>query len=128
MKWAAARGNNNTWCQDSPELDDLAAGRLRRRSSALRATAAELRQRLPDLFSPETPISETRPRRGSEPDQLWRQWHGVELNKPDWASWSHCIATSLQRGDRGAVLWVGFNSYFKAMHFDLPPRPLLGTA
>ena len=115
-------GNNNTWCQDSPlswmiwRQDDCDGDLLLFVQRLLK-----LRQRLPDLFSPETPISETRPRRGSEPDQLWRQWHGVELNKPDWASWSHCIATSLQRGDRGAVLWVGFNSYFKAMHFDLPP-------
>ena len=27
---------------------------------------------------------------------------------------------SLHRGKRGAVLWAGFNAYFKAMHFDLP--------
>ena len=27
---------------------------------------------------------------------------------------------SLQQGHQGAVLWMGFNAYFKSMHFDLP--------
>jgi glycogen operon protein len=26
----------------------------------------------------------------------------------------------VHRGNRGAVLWAGFNAYFKSMHFDLP--------
>ena len=27
---------------------------------------------------------------------------------------------SLQQGNQGAVWWLGFNPYFKSMHFDLP--------
>ena len=27
---------------------------------------------------------------------------------------------SLQQGNQGAVLWMGFNAYFKTMHFELP--------
>ena len=114
-------GNNNTWCQDSalswmiwrPDQCDQALFQFLRR-------LLKTRRRLSDLFNPEAPFSEVPQRRGDPPDRIWRQWHGVELNKPDWASWSHCLATSLQRGNRGAVVWMGFNSYFKAMHFDLP--------
>ena len=79
-----------------------------------------VRRRLSDLLSPDTAINETPPRQGDHPDRLWRQWHGVERGKPDWASWSHCLAMSLHRGHQGAVLWMGFNSYFKAMNFELP--------
>jgi isoamylase len=114
-------GNNNSWCQDSPlswmiwgddHCDRHLQGYVRR--------LLRLRQQLADLINPQQPIGEVPQRRSSDPDLLWRQWHGVELGKPDWASWSHCLAVSLQRGSRGAVLWAGFNSYFKAMHFDLP--------
>ena len=114
-------GNNNTWCQDSalswmiwrPDQCDQDLFQFIQRLLTIRG-------RLPDLFNPDVPFSEAPPRRGDPPDRIWRQWHGVELDKPDWASWSHCLATSLQRGNRGAVMWMGFNSYFKAMHFDLP--------
>ncbi|WP_115019442.1 glycogen-debranching protein [Synechococcus sp. UW140] len=115
-------GNNNTWCQDSPlswmtwrqdQCDQDLFCFLQRLLHA--------RRELTDLLNSGTAISEIAPKCGDDPDRLWRQWHGVELQKPDWASWSHCLATSLHQGERGAVLWVGFNSYFKAMHFDLPP-------
>ena len=52
-----------------------------------------------------------------------REWHGVELRKPDWASWSHTLAWSLHDPHHGPLLWCGMNAYGKAMHFDLPPCP-----
>ena len=114
-------GNNNTWCQDSPLSwmiwrDDQCDRQLFHFVQKL----LHVRRRLSDLLSPDTAINETPPRQGDHPDRLWRQWHGVERGKPDWASWSHCLAMSLHWGHQGAVLWMGFNSYFKAMNFELP--------
>ena len=45
---------------------------------------------------------------------LWRQWHGVSLAKPDWAAWSRTTATSLHSGSRGALLWMGSTPTRKA--------------
>ena len=114
-------GNNNTWCQDTPlswmiwseEHCDTELLTFVQRLLRLRSELAE-------LLNPVVSHCEQQQQRRSDPDGLWRQWHGVELGKPDWASWSHCLAMSLHRGKRGAVLWAGFNAYFKAMHFDLP--------
>ncbi len=115
-------GNNNTWCQNNPlgwmhwrpDAGDLA---LRRFLCRL----IRLRQRLAFLFNPEIPFAESPPRRLGEGQALWREWHGVELNKPDWASWSHSLAWSVQDSREGPLLWCGWNAYYKAMHFDLPP-------
>jgi glycogen operon protein len=114
-------GNNNSWCQNNllgwmhwqPDEGDLA---LRRFVSRL----IQLRQRLAHLLNPEVPIGEA-PRRPGDAQGLWREWHGVELHKPDWASWSHSLAWSLHDSRQGPLLWCGFNAYYKAMHFDLPP-------
>ena len=132
-------GNNNTWCQDTPlswmiwsqAHCDTALLTYAQRLLKVRSQLAELINPLmahseppPPAPSEETDDTPESPQalapRISAPDGLWRQWHGVELNKPDWASWSHCLAYSVQRGSEGAALWVGFNAYFKAMHFDLP--------
>jgi glycogen operon protein len=44
----------------------------------------------------------------------------VELDKPDWASWSHTLAWSLNDSHQGPLVWCGMNAYCKAMHFELP--------
>jgi glycogen operon protein len=115
-------GNNNTWCQNNPlgwmhwrpDAGDLA---LRRFLCRL----IRLRQRLASLLNPEVPFAEGHLRRTGEGPPVWREWHGVELHKPDWASWSHSLAWSLHDSRQGPLLWCGWNAYYKAMHFDLPP-------
>jgi glycogen operon protein len=115
-------GNNNAWCQNNPlgwmhwrpDAGDLALKRFFMR-------LIRLRQRLAFVFNPEMPLAEAPARRLGEGSVLWREWHGVELNKPDWASWSHSLAWSVQDSLQGPLLWCGWNAYYKAMHFDLPP-------
>ncbi|MFM1799018.1 MAG: hypothetical protein RLZZ117_1296 [Cyanobacteriota bacterium] len=115
-------GNNNAWCQNNPlgwmhwrpDAGDLALKRFLMR-------LIRLRQRLAFVFNPEIPLAEAPARRLGEGSVLWREWHGVELNKPDWASWSHSLAWSVQDSLQGPLLWCGWNAYYKAMHFDLPP-------
>ncbi|MFM7085708.1 MAG: glycogen debranching protein [Cyanobium sp.] len=118
-------GNNNTWCQNNPlgwmhwqhDRGDLDLRLFLRR-------LLSLRQQLAPLLNPEHVLPDAPPRRSGDGHSLWREWHGVELQKPDWAHWSHCLAWSLHDGPRGPLLWCGMNAYYKAMHFELPPQPL----
>jgi isoamylase len=104
-------GNNNTWCQNNPlgwmhwlpdPVDQALRTYLRR--------LLQLRRRLAPLLNPELATLE-------------RHWHGVECNKPDWASWSHTLAWSLQEPQGPPLLWCGLNAYAKAIHFELPVQP-----
>ncbi|MEB3317495.1 MAG: isoamylase [Cyanobacteriota bacterium] len=114
-------GNNNAWCQNNPLgwmhwRPDAGDQALRRFLCRL----IRLRQRLASLLNPEIPLAEAPSRRLGEGTVLWREWHGVELHKPDWASWSHSLAWSVHDARQGPLLWCGWNAYYKAMHFDLP--------
>ena len=114
-------GNNNSWCQDSPiswmiwnpDQCDLELQVFLKRLLKLRSS-------LPQLFNPLMAPRETASKHPHEHGDVWRQWHGVELCKPDWAEWSRSVATSLHMGSRGALLWMGFNAYEEAMRFELP--------
>jgi glycogen operon protein len=114
-------GNNNTWCQDSPLgwmvwNEDHCDLELRLFLKRL----LKLRQALPQLFNPLIPARETTKKHPQDHTDLWRQWHGVDLSKPDWASWSRSVATSLHMGSHGAVIWMGFNAHKEALDFELP--------
>ena len=118
-------GNNNSWCQNSPlgwmvwneDQCDLELKQFLQR-------LLRLRQCLPQLFNPLVPPRESNRKSAEQPSEqrsdLWRQWHGVNLAKPDWAAWSRTTATSLHRGSRGALLWMGFNAYKESLSFELP--------
>jgi len=117
-------GNNNTWCQNNPlgwmhwQPDDG--------DRALRIylhRLLKLRRLLLPLLNPELPFEDVPQRRSTDLSHRWRQWHGVELDKPDWAAWSHTLAYTINDSREGPLLWVGMNAYSKAMHFDLPVCP-----
>lgn len=101
-------GNNNSWCQDSPiswmpwnpdQCDQALLVFMRRLLS--------LRNALPQLFNPLVPPRETASKHPHDHGDVWRQWHGVSLSKPDWAEWSRTLATSLHMGSRGRCSgWV----------------------
>ena len=48
------------------------------------------------------------------------QWHGTNIDKPDWSSWSHTIAFSINFGKSDPLIWCGFNAYSKDIKFNLP--------
>ena len=80
-------GNNNTWCQDSPLSwmvwnDDQCDLELKQFLQRL----LSLRRALPQLINPLAPPRESASRKPNDHSDLWRQWHGVELSKPDWAA------------------------------------------
>lgn len=109
-------GNNNCWCQDNP-LGWMNWG-VDTEAENLRTFVKRLlrvRKLLRAFINPDVPLEEI------ENTQFpWRQWHGVELGKPDWASWSHGFAWSVQTAAEGPRFWCGINAYFKALHFDIP--------
>jgi glycogen operon protein len=117
-------GNNNTWCQNNPlgwmhwrpDEGDLALRLYLRR-------LLNLRRLLLPVLNPELPYEEVPQRRSTDPSHRWRQWHGVQLGKPDWAAWSHTLAWSINDSREGPLLWCGLNAYSKAIHFDLPVAP-----
>lgn len=115
-------GNNNSWCQDNPlgwmlwnpEQCDMDLYLFVKK-------LLKIRHQLPELFSPISHPPEEMPKDlQKNPGDLWLQWHGVKIDKPDWGSWSHTICYSLNQGSSGSVIWMGLNAYSKAMHFELP--------
>jgi len=114
-------GNNNAWCQDNPlgwmhwqpDADDQALRLFVRRLIGLR-------HHLAGLLNPEIPHLEGRSLRFDQPGHLIRQWHGVQLDQPDWAAWSHTLAWSLNDQRRGPLLWCGMNAYDGDLDFQIP--------
>ena len=47
-------------------------------------------------------------------------WHGAKLNNPDWSSWSHTVAFSINKGEANPLIWAGLNAYTKNIDFSLP--------
>jgi glycogen operon protein len=47
-------------------------------------------------------------------------WHGTKLESPDWSSWSHTVALSINKGENNPLIWVGLNAYSKSIDFHLP--------
>jgi len=82
-----------------------------------------LRAHLAGLFNPELPLDDRPQRRSGDRGHLWRQWHGVELGKPDWASWSHTLAWSLHDQKNTPLIWCGLNAYADDLSFELPDCP-----
>ena len=114
--------------QRNPYLqDDLLDNPKRRRMliEALEHRLLRLRRHLQALFNPETPHGDDQKARTQEPGHLTRHWHGVRLGQPDWASWSHTLAWSLDDPQHGALVWCGMNAYHKPMTFEVP-RPAQG--
>ncbi len=114
-------GNNNGWCQNSPiswmiwekEKCDIDLKYFVK-------NLLKVRNQLPELFS--SPIKEEMPllNRDEANQQIWLQWHGVELRKPDFGNWSHTLSYSLNKGSIGSVLWVGLNACNQPMRFQIP--------
>jgi glycogen operon protein len=115
-------GNNNAYCQDN-DMSWLDWSLLNRHQDLHRfvRTLIGYRRRMMGASSEET----------LEPslNELLRHarfdWHGVRLNKPDWADHSHSIACTIRSTPLDLPVWlhVMINAYWEALDFDLPPIP-----
>ena len=48
-------------------------------------------------------------------------WHGVELDKPDWSDGSHSVAFSLHSFVSSRLRYIAINAYWTPLEFALPP-------
>ena len=114
-------GNNNTWCQDNPlgwmSWDPINCDKELK--EFVRKIIA-LRKQLPEFFSPNFIYNSYTENTKAKNCDLWIQWHGVEVNKPDWSDWSHTLGYSINKKDEGSAIWFGFNAYKESMVFELP--------
>jgi isoamylase len=108
------RGNNNAYCQDN-EISWLDWTLLEKHADIHRFVKRLIRLRL--SLSVLTGVRDT------SLTQLLRQaqleWHGVELNRPDWSHDSHALALAVQ-GRRGLFHLI-LNAYSEPLRFELPP-------
>ena len=111
-------GNNNTWCQNNPLAWMIwAPENCDQDLKKLVKKLLVIRKRLPELFSPAKFLKDSNQKKEND---LWIEWHGIQLQKPDWGSWSHTISYSINQGNKGSIAWLGLNAYDQSMNFELP--------
>ena len=109
------QGNNNAYCQDN-EISWVDWGLLREHAGLQRFVRMLLRFRTewPALRLPDFPTEK----------QL--QWHGVELQQPDWSHHSHTLAFTLRADEQVDALHMMANAHSEALQFRLPVLPDCG--
>ena len=109
-------GNNNSWCQDNAlgwmnwyenqqdlELLDFLKSLIK------------IRKQLNKLINPKF-LSNKR-----NVDNMPRyHWHGTKIDNPDWSSWSHTIAFSINKENTNPLVWTGLNAYSENIDFCIP--------
>ena len=110
-------GNNNSWCQnnllgwmnwndDEQDLDLLSFVK----------SLIYLRKSFIKVINPSISNNKC-----EEPPKCIYQWHGTSLYKPDWGSWSHTLAFSINDEKNNPIIWAGLNAYSKNISFSIPP-------
>ncbi len=107
-------GNNNAYCQDN-ELSWFDWSLLQRHADLHRFVKLLVAWRLHG-----TPERDPRVTLSQFLLSSQVEWHGVNLNQPDFSAHSHSFAVSAH-GRRGHMHLM-FNSYWEALPFELPPR------
>ncbi len=109
------KGNNNAYCQDS-EISWFDWGLLDRHPDVLcfvrQLTSFRLRR---DAAEEDGLTLNELLRRGQV------QWHGVQLNRPDWGNHSHSMAGTVRSIKGRFLIHLMFNAYWEPLGFELPP-------
>ncbi len=109
-------GNNNSWCQnnllgwmnwehDQQDLELLEYFKY----------VIKIRKKLINIFNPSF-LSNLQ----TNENIPTYYWHGTKLDSPDWSSWSHTVAFSINKGNNNPLVWIGLNAYSKSIDFPLP--------
>ena len=110
------KGNNNVYCQDN-EISWMDWDLLDKHSDIHRFVKRLIRvRRNLEVFNEDHGLSLTQYLR-----QAQIEWHGVELNQPDWGYNSHSLAFSIQARRERFHLMI--NAYREALEFKVPPVP-----
>ena len=104
-------GNNNTWCQDNP----LAWMNWNKNDQDI-----ELLEFVKRLIKTRKKLSHLiNPKNFSNKENSPKiKWHGTTIDQPDWSSWSHTVAFSINKSK--PLLWCGLNAYKNNIKFCLP--------
>ena len=114
-------GNNNAYCQDN-ELGWFDWSLVSRHADVHRFVRLLISRRLLRDVEPERQRLTLDQRLGEANEA----WHGVRLDQPDWSSWSHSIAFSVDIPKENLVFYMIFNAYWEALEFELPPPKISG--
>ena len=109
-------GNNNSWCQNNllgcmnwehgqQDLELLEYFRY----------VIKIRKKLINIFNPSFFAKNQ-----SNENILRYHWHGTKLDRPDWSSWSHTVAFSINNHSNNPLVWIGLNAYSKSIDFSIP--------
>ncbi len=109
-------GNNNSWCQNNllgwmnwehgqQDLELLEYFKY----------VIKIRKKLINIFNPASFLNKQ-----TNENIPKYHWHGTKLDSPDWSSWSHTVAFSINKGNTNPLVWIGFNAYSKSIDFHLP--------
>ena len=107
------RGNNNAYCQDN-DTSWFDWNLLSKHADLLRFVKLLIERRM---------MRDVEHERLSLSQVLREQkhaWHGVNLNQPDWSSFSHSIALGGQLKIERILAHIIFNAYREALEFELP--------
>jgi glycogen operon protein len=108
-------GNNNAYCQDN-EISWFDWSLLERHASLHRFVklVIDYRRRLPERENPQLSLTEVIARSRV-------QWHGTELERPDWGDQSRSVSFSIESPKKWYHLI--FNAFWEAIEFAIPPIP-----
>ena len=109
-------GNNNSWCQNNllgwmnwehgqQDLELLEYFKY----------VIKIRKKLINIFNPSF-----FPNNQTNKNIPTYHWHGTKLDSPDWSSWSHTVAFSINQDNTNPLVWIGLNAYSKSIDFPLP--------
>ncbi len=111
-------GNNNSWCQNNllgwmnwdhsqQDLELLEYFKY----------IIKIRKKLIKIFNPSPSFLTNNQNHENIPEY---HWHGTKVDNPDWSSWSHTVAFSLNKDKSNPIAWIGLNAYSKNIDFQLP--------
>ncbi len=109
-------GNNNSWCQNNL-LGWMTWDQSQQDLELLEffKYAIKIRKKLIKIFNPSLLTNNQ-----NHENIPKYHWHGTKLNNPDWSSWSHTAAFSINKGKTNPLVWIGLNAYSKNIDFTLP--------
>ncbi|MGB2078795.1 MAG: glycogen debranching protein GlgX [Vibrio sp.] len=109
------KGNNNAYCQNN-EISWFDWKLVRENANLVRFVSL-----LRAIRSSETTIDWNLHRSLEEVlSGVNINWHGVELNQPDWSTESHSIALFMVHPLTGDQIYMIFNAYWNSLEFEIP--------
>jgi isoamylase len=113
------RGNNNAYCQDN-DLSWLDWGQIERYPDIHRFVKQLIAMRLSSCaISEQAPV----PCLSQVLARSDIQFHGVNLDQPDWSDDAHSLALTARDPESGLSLNLIINAYWEPLEFELPPLP-----